>query len=1005
MMDEDISTLLEWAIANQKNVHVDKEAVLKELRQIPSCDGLSCFYCKEWAQMIFKCFFQQPSMTATSSAGSTSHSSNSSGNSPLSSSTSTTSSIKKLASGGLHHLLGDVGLVSTSASDNDDDSKRPAEFICVRIEKYVRHDPFSQNSRRSQAESSESVVDMVDELLLCFRDWLDAKPSPWKTQDVIKPLVLTPPSLSSDEILSKDKLCLQFLRAITTDKKGYNLTRSDIHKLRPVFTEDALAPKDYYCHDRSTSTLPADLDLEVSQLNDRFLTMSKAVEAELSPKLKDQWTPIEHLIVFIRDNLAKLEDIVGASAVQSSLHRHLQSASMSTFLPFDNYWSSYAETAKKSGNATEINGPSSAILDDAFANYLQFYRNVLGQDGLISEAYRISNQLSDYIASFSDVFFARVQQIDIPRNKELVVQIESEARSSVQNLNSITDTRIREIIEDMQGMKDELMQAMDEIELMYKGKGGSSNAIGRLERVSKSQMRRRIKKLESHFQQMTKLFVSSMTTAFPSFYLVLVVYMIVKFFVYENTGRESDIVGNAIARRLDDVKKLVQDCTNTKSAYHVGVTNGALELSIVYVKVFYREIQRQYYDWKALKAQSSLLKSLEAEESAKAKKSKKKKKKEAKESGTSTPVTTGDGSAGPASPQKGSGSSSVAAVTPEKAPSTSQPANSKSQHSAKSSSASAESGLSKKQDAASREKENKHPNSPNKSRNTSPTLGDLQKQQQQQAQKLAQAQSVSEADKKEISRLNRENERLVTQLDEMSLKLATSESSQMSLKNELSTLNRKYAQLTKFSDELEKQLNEHKNNGQEMALQLRGKNGEISRLEELVRSLEGKLADAERALASRPPPHVVAPVQTAATQTSNAPPQPTVSPQPPQERDIPLPGPPPGLRSASQTKVPIGFERPSVQPQHQFQQQPVGVGMFNILQQQRQQQPPSAVQNAQNILTDLNQSLRSIFDSAPPTPMSASQPGVIPPPGFSFGPLPTQNGPDLWAASPQRPRW
>ena len=68
--------------------------------------------------------------------------------------------------------------------------------------------------------------------------------------------------------------------------------------------------------------------------------------------------------------------------------------------------------------------------------------------------------------------------------------------------------------------------------------------------------------------------------------------MIVKFFVYENTGRESDIVSNAIARRIEDVKKMLQSISGCKSSYNLGITNGCSELSNVFLKVFYREIQR-----------------------------------------------------------------------------------------------------------------------------------------------------------------------------------------------------------------------------------------------------------------------------------------------------------------------------------------------------------------------------------------------------------------------------
>lgn len=74
---------------------------------------------------------------------------------------------------------------------------------------------------------------------------------------------------------------------------------------------------------------------------------------------------------------------------------------------------------------------------------------MLGEEGgIFEEARLIGTNLQRYINQFSDIFFTRVQNIAIPRNKELVEQIESEARSSVNNLTSITDTRIREIIEE-----------------------------------------------------------------------------------------------------------------------------------------------------------------------------------------------------------------------------------------------------------------------------------------------------------------------------------------------------------------------------------------------------------------------------------------------------------------------------------------------------------------------------------------------------------------------------
>ena len=37
---------------------IEKDVILREMRQIHACDGLSCFYCKDWTQTFYKYFFR-----------------------------------------------------------------------------------------------------------------------------------------------------------------------------------------------------------------------------------------------------------------------------------------------------------------------------------------------------------------------------------------------------------------------------------------------------------------------------------------------------------------------------------------------------------------------------------------------------------------------------------------------------------------------------------------------------------------------------------------------------------------------------------------------------------------------------------------------------------------------------------------------------------------------------------------------------------------------------------
>lgn len=90
-----------------------------------------------------------------------------------------------------------------------------------------------------------------------------------------------------------------------------------------------------------------------------------------------------------------------------------------------------------------------------------------------------------------------------------------------------------------------MMIELDELEDQYSQKS-KATYHGRIERISKKDFRKRIRRVESIFQTLLKQFAQSLANAFPSFYLVLVVYMIVKFFIFENTGRESEIISTEI---------------------------------------------------------------------------------------------------------------------------------------------------------------------------------------------------------------------------------------------------------------------------------------------------------------------------------------------------------------------------------------------------------------------------------------------------------------------------
>ncbi|KAI3654073.1 hypothetical protein MP228_000792 [Amoeboaphelidium protococcarum] len=600
-MGEDIMHLFKWMngkFAQDYVLHVDKETVLKEIRSIPSCDGMSCFYCKEWAQFIYKSFYNN------STSSNISQQSSSSG--------------KRGNSGQSSHLL-------DAAQQKTDQSSLMVEFMCGRIEKYVRHDPFTQTKRVTSNPNGgeggdnqpDSVVEMVEDLLKCYNQWMEKRPNAWKSQDVLKPLVLPTPHPDMNNHngnVIKDRRNFEFLRTINQDKKGFRIKMSDLCKYQDLFVEESLTLKDYYCHDRATDTMPTEIEVEAAELDKRRLIIEKCIETDLKPKLKVQWQTIEDLIVFIRDNLKELELIVGADAIQKATSERCEQAHMPEHIPFDQYFQDFKQSLDvlASQNAQE----ALQKLDGYIMSYIDCFYEILADEGLFCDAERIGEKLQQFVSRFSDVFFSRVQKIDIPRSKELVEQIESEARSSVQNLSTITETRIREIIEDYQCKKEELLAEVDYLNDSYCGKSKASY-LGRMERIGKKDFKKRVKRIEMMLQTLLKQFNSALINAFPSFYLVLVVYMIVKFFVYENTGRESDIISNAIAKRIEEVKKFLHDSSICKSKYLSGLSSGCVELSNVFVKVLHREMQKKYFDNKALEAQNELLRSLEAEQEQK----------------------------------------------------------------------------------------------------------------------------------------------------------------------------------------------------------------------------------------------------------------------------------------------------------------------------------------------------------------------------------------------------
>ena len=172
-------------------------------------------------------------------------------------------------------------------------------------------------------------------------------------------------------------------------------------------------------------------------------------------------------------------------------------------------------------------------VDMAMMEYFSFYRRL--SVTMIPRVTQLTRDLSEFTIDYEKGLTAllnKLVQLYGSKVPEEAQQLVNEARTSLSRCQAIVQSRVENGLREMEDRFTDNIIDCDDIWESIK-KESRCTAPGRIERISKKDIRKRMKKLESAYQQDIRWIKSYFSTIFPSFYLVFLGYSVLRGYIHQ----------------------------------------------------------------------------------------------------------------------------------------------------------------------------------------------------------------------------------------------------------------------------------------------------------------------------------------------------------------------------------------------------------------------------------------------------------------------------------------
>ncbi|KAF8932478.1 hypothetical protein EDD21DRAFT_380882 [Dissophora ornata] len=608
------------------SLKVETALLTKELSKFRACDQNTCFYCREWAQWVFKkTFGKDKTNLATDKKGG-----------------------RPGGSGGVDS--GDAG----SGSEPKKKHKEYAMVVCERFYQRSTADNVAKGShgRSSGATGAGSVAaaaiaaskagtgtapapsstgsnheGFVAEIVDTVRDWIQ-QPSALYTSPEVFSLVdfealYTAYPLQNQEQNQQQDDVTPILSTITIEKahmvlghQGYPLLKR-VTKLQ--LQNQIMHPT---CqHAKGHSKTPADLELDKELFNEELKRMRMRDQEGLRKQIGPVWRHVEEA----------LERMEGAEKVRSGIlgpsrAKEFTQTYKDRLVSFQEIWSNVEAavkkpTSKKKGSTSDsATADAVAEVDQGFQQFidnLQYVHKQLTADVLDSSERSLREFIKELAAAQTKILklaLTRIQEgkVGTARIDKILEESPEKCRNAlkmVEQLIPIFDTKMGQFRVLVLNKLKEVDEEVEAVAAAY-FQDSQKTVQGRLEKAANKEFRRRIKKLEFLSVETRKWFFQSRLTLFSSLDFATVCLNTLGILMEEaevleavQLGLHDDHFRSRVLKSQEGRMKLAQQ-------FREGIKTGRRVLAVMVSRLMMREGARAMGEMAAIQKEKKFLKSI-----------------------------------------------------------------------------------------------------------------------------------------------------------------------------------------------------------------------------------------------------------------------------------------------------------------------------------------------------------------------------------------------------------
>ncbi|KAF9583023.1 hypothetical protein BGW38_010403 [Lunasporangiospora selenospora] len=631
------------------SLKVETALLTKELAKFRPCDQNNCFYCREWAQWVFKKTFgkekQGPGsvINASDKKGRPSGSSNSSGHINTGEHKNKHKEYAMVVcerfyqrSTAAEGASGNGSARSSPSSSHGGAGSVAAAAIAASKTKTGTGSAAASGGSASSTKTGQEGF--VSEIVDTVREWIQQPSALYTSPEVFSlvdfealyaslPLAAIEQQQQSSSLQQQQQAqqddVTPILAAITIDKAQMVLAHQGYPLLKRVtkaqLQNQIMSPT---CnHKKGMSKTPADLELDKELFNEELKKMRTRDQEGLRKQIGPVWKHVEEA----------LERMDGAEKVRSDIlspsrTKEFAQTYKDKLVTFQEIWNDVEAAAKKTSTRKKGLSADNAALDPVeevdqgfrvFIDNMQFIHKQLISDVLESSERSLREFIKELAAAQAKILkmaLTRIQEgkVGTARIDKILEESPEKCRNAlkmVEQLIPIFDTKMAQFRVLILNKFKEVDEEVEAVAATF-WQESQKTVQGRLEKVANKEFRRRIKKLEFLSVETRKWFFQSRLTLFSSLDFATVCLNTLGILMEEaevleavQLGLHDDHFQSRVLKSQEGRKKLSQH-------FREGIKTGRRVLAVMISRMMMREGARAMGEMAAIQKGKKFLKSI-----------------------------------------------------------------------------------------------------------------------------------------------------------------------------------------------------------------------------------------------------------------------------------------------------------------------------------------------------------------------------------------------------------